>query len=62
MQMYLLHDHPEDVWTILRSMHFSDELKLVGPQFVSEPNARYELSDAAKAFLTTVRLSLRVDA
>ena len=57
MQMYLLHDHPEDVWTILRSMHFSDELK-----FVPEPNARYELSDAAKAFLTTVRLSLRVDA
>ena len=58
MQIYLLHDHPEDVWTILRSMRFSDDLQFEGPQFIPESGALYELSDAAKSFLTTVRFSL----
>ena len=58
MHLYLLHDHPEDVWTILRAMYFSDDLQFEGPQFIPEPGALYELSDEAKSFLTTVRFSL----
>ena len=54
MRLFILRDHPETVWGVLRSNGINEDLLYEGTQLEWKEGERYELSGEGQAFLKNV--------